>query len=328
MQRVGCCVIAQAVTRQTNAQSVFCTQIILKRHLKYRVLFVLCYVTGCFMVGIQLFERIVGTVGLDPCLTSESIFRVGHFVVPSPKNRVNGFALAVYVGFAQNRILIDVFLSHQRRHLVGVIFLPSVQEPCNCFTALFKLQRTAFFSSLLDFADNVALEAIIQNQLRNELSSILTTNDVLNANTAFDELYGDLVVQSCIGVAEKLLRCTRRIGIGNDNLRKQLLLCRLGTLRGCHVIGVCEENVFGGLAHSIGFYPSNFSTASVYPQLIVAVRTHQFHRSQFFLRIFVNLCNVILNVYFLYFCFGGRILCCEDLNGEQRGTSTQHHNNG
>ena len=324
LQSVGGCIVTQTVTRHTNGQTVFGIQIIFQSHFEYGILFVFGYVAGCLVVSIQLLKGIVGAIGFDVCLTLECIGSVGHFGKPYPKNGIFGLALVVLeCVFTQCGVSLNQFQSHTGGdfRVVEVVFFPSVNKPL-----VFILGKVAFLNSLLDVIQNVGLEAVIKDPLRNQFSTVFTTDDVLNTYTALNQTNSDLIVHCSVGVAIQLLGSTGCIGKGNDNLRKQFLLCGFRTLRGCYIVGVAEQNVFGRITVSICFNPSNFTTLLINPQLVVALGAHQLHSLQLFLGVVVNLGDVVLNG-----CGCYRVGCCccrRYLNGKYANKGTQHHNDG
>ena len=90
--------------------------------------------------------------------------------------------------------------------------------------------------------ENLRFQAILGNHARNQIVRVGAADGVLDADAVFDVLNQNLPELGGVGIGGILLR-RAVVHIADENLRKQLVLGRLGALGGGNIVGVGEQNL-------------------------------------------------------------------------------------
>ena len=162
-------------------------------------------------------------------------------------------------------------------------------------------------------------EAGVLDPTGNQVSGLLTADDVLHTDTVLDILDRDLIPEGGVLIAAEFLLLAV-IRVLDDDLGEILILDAFRRIAGSHIIGVGTDDLTGdSILHR------HLTGVLVTVDLIVALCELQLHSGEFILRCGEHLCQII-DLIFLFRFRLSRCLLSRHRDSENRHDTAQHDN--
>ena len=321
----------QTVDGQADGKAVL-AQRVLQRHLEDGRIGLGALVLGELMVIVHLLVGVIGSRRADHFLLLLNL-RGGRGAVEHPEFHI-GLLLQNRVGLDELFLQGVGLLAGNALHAVPTAVVgDQLAEREGHGRGILRLGHAALTADVQVLIQTVVLqhgaqqlltEAGVLDDAGDKVSCLLTSDDVLHADTVLDVLDGDLVTHGgvLIAVEFSFLAVVRVL---DDDLRQQLVLDGIGRVAGADVVGVGEQNL------TCRHIPHRHLTAGlVAVQLIVALLELALHGGELGFRRFVHIGQVI-DLLILFGCSCSRAglrrsLVCRNRDRKSGQNTAQHQN--